>query len=63
MVLLAVVGVLGDGWIDRIPAHPAPSVAPNAALLKGATVIELVPDRHLRDIAATFRAVEANGPR
>lgn len=57
-VLLAGLGVVADGWIDRIPVQPAPSVAPGAALLEGATVIELPPDMSGRDIAATFRAVE-----
>ena len=57
-VLVAALGVLSDGWIDRIPVAPAPSTAPNAALLTGARLLELPPDTGSRDIAATFRAVE-----
>jgi len=60
VVLLAGLGVAADGWIDRIPIQPAPNMAPGAARLAGATVVELPLDAGLLDIAATFRAVEGN---
>jgi hypothetical protein len=56
-VLLAASGVLSDGWVDRIAAAPLPDAVPGAALLAGATVLDVPPGILSRDIASVFRAV------
>ena len=43
--VLAGIGVLSDGWIDRIRAADLPPPVPGAATLAGATVLEAAPDR------------------
>jgi hypothetical protein len=45
-----------DGWVDRIPAAPAPPPAPEPGRLAGRLVLELPLDPW-RDVAAQWRAV------
>ena len=56
-MILVGVGVLSDGWIDRIQAVTVPPPMPGAAALSGATVLEVPPGAASRDILSVFRAV------
>jgi F5/8 type C domain len=57
-VILVGLGVVSDGWIDRIHAANLPPPVPGAAGLAGATVLEAPPDEVFRDIQTVFRAVQ-----
>jgi F5/8 type C domain len=57
-VMLVGIGILSDGWIDRIQAANLPPPVPGAAGLAGATVLEAPPDMVFRDIQTVFRAVQ-----
>ena len=56
-VIVVGIGVLSDGWVDRIPAVSLPPPVPGAATMAGATVLEVPPGAVFRDIQAVFRAV------
>jgi hypothetical protein len=52
----AAVGIIADGWIDRLPLPPPPSPRPAQAMLpRGAVVLEL-PLGTFEDLAAMYRA-------
>jgi hypothetical protein len=52
------IGLLGDGWIDRIQTATVPPRVPGAPALGGAVVLEVPPDTLFRDIQSVFRAVD-----
>ena len=56
-VIVVGIGVLSDGWVDRIRAVRLPPAVPGAASMAGATVLEAPPGSVFRDIQAVFRAV------
>jgi hypothetical protein len=51
-------GVLGDGWIDRIRTAALPPPVPGASTLAGKIVFAVPPDFIFRDLQSAFRAVE-----
>jgi hypothetical protein len=56
LVVILAIGLFADGWTDRILAYPAPGPIPDAAAVRGATVLEL-PINDYGDIAAQYRAI------
>jgi hypothetical protein len=57
-LVIAGLGVLGDGWIDRIQTASLPPPVPGAQSLAGAVVLHVPPDTLFHDIQSVFRAVD-----